>query len=84
LRVHRAIGSPDSAAWNPDYLITVTHVPSRRWRVYVGGPRRDWVNEFVADLSDGTFVAGHALSESTHGMPPTRVRASSADEGHAH
>ena len=55
LRVQRAAGSGEDAAWDHDYSVSVAHTGTAATRVYTGGPRRQWIAAFAEDLRNGAF-----------------------------
>ena len=38
-----------------DYSVSVAGALTKQQRVYTGGPRQDWVQQFVRDLASGVF-----------------------------
>jgi hypothetical protein len=57
LCVRRARPMTDRVQWATYYAVRVTHLESGRRNIYWGGPREDWVGQFVADLTQGMYGA---------------------------
>ena len=74
LRVRREATDGAAAAWSHEYCVSVTHRPADATRVYRGGPGRDWVGQFAADLSQGAYPVA------PHGAPPEPCSPSSLRE----
>jgi len=67
LRVFREVPDGPGAAWSHEYRVAVTHLPTRRTRIYSGGPGRDWVGQFTVELSQGAYATTPDGSASTSG-----------------
>ena len=52
LHVLRRASEDRNLQWNQSYSVTVTHVPTGRSYLYLGGPRQAWVARFVRDLAN--------------------------------
>jgi hypothetical protein len=63
LHVKPSSGSRVAAAGA--YEVKVTHSPTQTVKVYCGGPEKDWVDRFSADLSGGLY--GQPALAATHG-----------------
>jgi hypothetical protein len=72
LRVRRPVATAHDDAWNQDYIVAVYAVSSGRRHHYNGGPRQNWVAQFVIDLAQGMY--GHPPDESPAGNGPVIAR----------
>jgi len=57
LCVRRADRASDNAYWSTNYAVQVSFVSDdkRKCNVYWGGPRENWVAQFVVDLANGLY-----------------------------
>jgi hypothetical protein len=55
LCVRRARAQGRESSWISNYAVQVTNVASRKCNVYWGGPRENWVAQFVLDLVNGLY-----------------------------
>lgn len=43
------------AGWDTRYEVKVTHAPTQTVKAYAGGPWKNWVADFAADLTGGLY-----------------------------
>jgi hypothetical protein len=55
LQVRKAAFNAKKTAWTSNYAVAVTNSVTGRRNIYWGGPRQDWVAQFVVDLRNGLF-----------------------------
>ena len=55
LCVRRATAEGSKSTWLSNYAVQVTNVATRKCNVYWGGPRENWVAQFVLDLVNGLY-----------------------------
>jgi hypothetical protein len=55
-------GSP----WVANYAVQVTNVTTRKCNVYWGGPRENWVAQFVLDLGNGLYGESTQIRPRNH------------------
>ena len=55
LQVRKAAFKAKKTPWTSNYAVAVTNSVTGRRNIYWGGPRQDWVAQFVADLRNGLF-----------------------------
>ena len=75
LCVRRARQISTSAVWASYYAVRVCNVETGRRNIYWGGPKENWVGQFVTDLAQGLY-GGPTLRR-----PPTRHLAVVRDPG---
>ena len=55
LRVYWENTRRTRAGWDQRYEVKVTHAPTQTVKAYAGGPSRNWVACFAADLAGGLY-----------------------------
>ena len=55
LCVRRASAQGAKSSWLSNYAVQVSNVTTRKCNVYWGGPRENWVAQFVLDLVNGLY-----------------------------
>jgi hypothetical protein len=55
LCVRRANPSGTRPAWTANYAVLVTNLHTARHMIYWGGPGQEWVEQFVADVTNGMY-----------------------------
>lgn len=55
LCVRRAELASGKTSWVANYAVQVTNHTARKCNVYWGGPRENWVAQFVLDLANGLY-----------------------------
>jgi hypothetical protein len=67
LRVRRLRGR--APEWSCDYSVIVERIDAQRRHVYVGGPARNWVGRFAADLARGVYGPVKAMAAVATSLP---------------
>ena len=55
LCVRRAYAPGEKSSWLSNYAVQVNNVITHKSNIYWGGPRENWVAQFVLDLANGLY-----------------------------
>jgi len=63
LRVRSVRRADSPEMWLSEYAVCVTDLRTAKSNIYLAGPRRRWVAQFSADLTQGYFGAAHMVRQ---------------------
>ena len=87
LSVHRPVPTAHAHDWTQDYTVTVVWVITGGGHRYAGGPRHNWVAQFLIDVSRGVYGVAPASDDAAQpgaaesAPPAIRNRASAFQRG---